>query len=131
MSVAEVEALVDGGVKKPAQLQECDYIAPQRELAGLNFMVRDGRIARVDITDSAFATAEGARMGDSETRIKQLYAGQVEVSPHKYVDGNYLIVTPVAATDTAYRVVFETDGKRVTRFRSGKMPEVSWVEGCS
>lgn len=131
MSVAEVHAVVEGGVKKPAELQECDYITPQRESGRLNFMVRDGRVARVDITDSAFATAAGARMGDSEERIMQLYPGQVAVSPHKYVDGHYLIVAPKAPTDSAYRLVFETDGKRVTRFRAGRMPEVTWVEGCS
>jgi hypothetical protein len=27
-------------------------------------------------------------------------------------------------------IVFETDGKRVTMFRAGRMPEVEWVEGC-
>ncbi len=62
---------------------------------------------------------------------QQLYPGQVSISPHKYVDGHYLIVTPSAPADSTYRLVFETDGKLVTRFRSGKMPEVTWVEGCS
>jgi hypothetical protein len=28
-------------------------------------------------------------------------------------------------------IVFETDGKRVTMFRAGRLPEVEWVEGCS
>ncbi|MBC7789783.1 MAG: hypothetical protein H7Z74_07540 [Anaerolineae bacterium] len=131
MSLAEVEAVVPISVTKPAASPECDYISPRDGPAGVNFMIRNGRIARADITDSIFATAKGARMGDSEERIKQLYPGQVEVVPHKYVDGHYLIVTPNVPSDSAHRFVFETDGKRVTRFRSGKMPEVTWVEGCS
>jgi hypothetical protein len=27
-------------------------------------------------------------------------------------------------------LVFETDGKHVTMFRAGRLPEVKWVEGC-
>ena len=30
-----------------------------------------------------------------------------------------------------YRLVFETDGERVTRYRAGRLPEVEWVEGCA
>jgi hypothetical protein len=28
-------------------------------------------------------------------------------------------------------IVFETNGKTVTNFRAGRLPEVKWVEGCS
>ena len=34
-------------------------------------------------------------------------------------------------SDRNYRIVFETDGKRVLRFRAGKLPEVEYIEGCS
>jgi hypothetical protein len=29
-----------------------------------------------------------------------------------------------------FRIVFETDGQRVTRFRAGRLPAVQYVEGC-
>ena len=38
------------------------------------------------------------------------------------------VVTPA---DTTRRLVFETDGARVLRYRAGRRPEVEWVEGCS
>ncbi|WP_267871531.1 hypothetical protein [Nostoc sp. CHAB 5715] len=40
-------------------------------------------------------------------------------------------IIPKDRANQNYRVVFETDGKRVTQFRSGKLPEVEFVEGCS
>ena len=96
-------------------------------------MVIDGHIARVDIQQGAIKTADGAGIGDTEERIRSLYAGHIEVQPHKYIDGHYLIVRPgsAAAPDSNYRIIFETDRRKVLRFRSGGMPEVRWVEGCS
>jgi hypothetical protein len=63
--------------------------------------------------------------------VQALYASRVAVSPHKYTGGHYLTVTPTAPGDSAYRMVFETDGRRVTQFRAGVRPAVEYVEGCS
>ena len=76
------------------------------------------------------ATAEGARVGDSEARIRSLYVGRLSMQPHKYAEGRYLIVTPREPADSAYRIVFETDGRVVTKYRAGRLPEVQWVERC-
>ncbi len=114
-----------------APLADCDWAAPAQGPAGLTFMVFEGEIVRADVQDSSIATAEGARVGDSEERITQLYPGRVTVRPHKYTDGKYLIITPMASTDTLHRILFETDGSVVTRFRSGMRPQVGWVEGCA
>lgn len=100
--------------------------APGRVLA----MIVDGRVVRIEVKDSLVATDRGARVGDSEARIDSLYRGAVTVEPHKYTDGHYLVVTPAAA-DSGLRLIFETDGRRVTEFRAGRLPEVAWVEGCS
>jgi hypothetical protein len=45
--------------------------------------------------------------------------------------GNYLTFIPQDRPDRNYRLVFETDGDRVTNFRSGQVPEVEAIEGCS
>lgn len=95
---------------------------------GILLMIVDERVVRVEVDDTVTITAAGARVGDTEERIKQLYPGQVHSQPHKYVDGHYLIVY---GGDGAYRIVFETDGTRVTRYRAGRYPEVEWIEGCS
>jgi hypothetical protein len=95
-------------------------------------MVTKGRISRIDVfKNSRVATVKGARVGDTEARIKSLYPGQIQVTRHKYTNGHYLIFVPKDQADKNFRLVFETDGDRVTQFRSGKMPEVQWVEGCA
>jgi hypothetical protein len=113
--------------------EACYYVKPQKGLKDVGFMVIDGKVARVDVwRDSKVTTLRGAKVGDSEARIKSLYLGQIKVTPHKYVTGgHYLTFTPKDKADKNYRLVFETDGKRVTQMRSGKLPEVLYIEGCS
>jgi len=87
-----------------------------------------GQVARIDVDSGRVATLEGVRIGDAEARVRQVYGGRVTQEPHKYTTaGHYLIVTPA---DRGYRLIFETDGKAVTSYRAGRMPEVQWVEKC-
>ena len=113
--------------------EECDYFlfADDTVRGSAHFMVVSGQIARVDVNDSTIRTAEGARVGDTEERIMQLYPGRVTVQPHKYSDGHYLVVAPAAPADSGRNIIFETDGRVVTTYRAGRMPEVEYVEGCS
>ena len=104
-----------------------------KEVKGIAFMVTNGRIARVDVTDnSKITTLSGAKIGDSESKIKSLYPNQIKVEAHEYdPKGHYLIFVPKDSQDKNYRIIFETDGKKVTRWRSGKLPEVQFIEGCA
>jgi len=129
MTIAEAEQAQN--IKLPLlgpSMDPCHYVAPEgRPVA---FMVIDGKIARVDVNrESSVKTSEGARIGDTEDRIRSLYPQFIEVQPHKYTDGRYLIVR--APADSNFRIIFETDGQKVTGYRAGRMPEVRWVEGCS
>ncbi|MEJ7809514.1 MAG: META domain-containing protein [Gemmatimonadaceae bacterium] len=109
----------------------CTYLEWRGGPPGVRVMSEGGRIARVEVVDSGtIATAAGARIGDTEARVQSLYAGRVTVLPHKYTAGRYLTVTPAVSADSAYRIVFETDGQRVTRYRAGRRPQVEYVEGC-
>jgi hypothetical protein len=58
-------------------------------------------------------------VGDAEDPVMARHAVHVRVEPHKYtgLQGHYLIIT--AADDRAHRLLFETDGRRVTRRRAG------------
>jgi len=99
-------------------------------------MVTKGRIARVDISSKRITTISGARIGDNENRILSLYPGQIQATPHPYVsrppeNGKYLTFVRKDAADKNYRIIFETSKNRVDRFRSGKLPEVEYIEGCS
>jgi hypothetical protein len=111
----------------------CYYVTPRNKAADVSFMVTSGRIARIDVSrKSPITTLSGAKIGDTEAKIKSLYPGKIKVEPHNYVSGgHYLVFTPKDAEYKNYRLVFETDGKRVTLIRAGKLPEASYVEGCS
>jgi hypothetical protein len=129
-TVAEARSAFGAAFSPDSVAKGCHHVgvsgSPGRVLA----MVVDGRVARVETQDSAVATDRGGRVGDSEARIDSLYSGRVTVEPHKYVNGHYLIVAPETAGDSS-RIIFETDGARVTRLRAGLLPAVGWVEGCS
>jgi hypothetical protein len=109
---------------------ECYYLDLNKENpeSEPSFMVNDGTVARVDVSNPEYLTEAGAKVGDTEARIKELYGKDVEVSPHEYVDGHYLTVT---SKDGKYAIIFETDGKVVTYIRAGRPPEVGFIEGCS
>jgi hypothetical protein len=110
---------------------ECDYVDPDALPPGLALMVVQDTIVRVDVDTTGIATAEGAMVGDTEARILELYAGRVEVQPHKYTGpvGHYLVVK--ASADTMHLIIFETDGHRVLNYRAGIRPAVEYIEGCA
>lgn len=114
----------------------CLYYKPQGGPDGVSFMVIDGKIVRIEILSNRnITTLSGAKIGDTEEKILSLYPGQIEVTPHPYVggpprNGHYLTFVPRDARDRNYRLIFETSNNRVTRFRSGQLPEVEYIEGC-
>lgn len=97
--------------------------------AGTRVMLTNDTLARIDVdTTSQVRTLDGAGNGDTETRIHQLYPN-VRSLPDKYVptDHDLIVSSP---NDTLRQIIFDTDGKTVKRYRIGKQPEVSFVEGC-
>ena len=130
MTVAEArQATGEAIVTEDSIIRECDYVRLSGLPDGISLMVVEGIVSRIDVSSAGITTAEGARIGDSESRIDSLYGNSVVRQPHEYTDGSYLIVP--ATGDTSYRLVFETDGNAVTKYRAGLLPMVQWVEGCS
>ena len=129
MSLDEANTVLHNKLDVPSRPAECSIVKLKGDPTGVSLMVENGTVTRVDVTSGSVATAEGAKIGDTEAAVKSLYPGQVAVQPHKYTSGHYLVVTPKSGGD--YRIIFETDGSKVTRFRSGKLPSVANVEGCS
>lgn len=129
-----------------AIVNTCTYVRPQPGPAELDFMVIDDRIARIDIrthalqevngelvsvevgAHSRLKTAEGIGLGDSEDAVIAAYP-DAEITEHEYIEGHYLTVTP--PNQPNHSLVFETDGRQVTYIRSGRSPEVHWIERCS
>lgn len=126
-SLAELAPHLAADIDTTSLQRECDYVRGAEAPDSMLFMIEGGRLARVDVTGGTTATSEGARVGDAENRILELYPSAVR-GPHKYTDGAYLTVT---GADGVSKYVFETDGQRVTRYRAGVTPAVDYVEGCS
>lgn len=108
----------------------CSMVRASGAPPGVTFMVVEGRIVRIDVDSGDVTTAVGARVGDLESRVMELYGARVTAGPHKYTGGKYLTVVPEGADSSEFRLIFETDGQRVLRFRAGRLPEVAQVERC-
>ncbi|HEX2080993.1 MAG TPA: hypothetical protein VHG08_25035 [Longimicrobium sp.] len=138
MTFGEARAALGGDLRMNEQVigtdegpDRCDHPRSSALPPGVRVMVEGRRVVRVEVDSGRIATAEGARIGDTEARIAQLYPGRVTVWPHKYTDGHYLYVRPAEASDTTRLIIFETDGRVVQRFRAGQKPQVEYVEGCA
>jgi hypothetical protein len=128
-TVAEAAAAVGGGfAAAPDAAPACSYAVWPEAPAGVQVMLVNDTVVRVDVTQAGVTTVELGRIGDNEGRIQSLYAGKMLLAPHKFTAGKYMIVMP--PEDSMHRIVFETDGKVVTEFRAGREPEVEWVERC-
>ena len=116
---------------RPGSASTCTYVRPGNVPTGVSVMLVDGRVARVDVDSAGVRTDAGVQVGDSASHVTTAYGDRVTTMPHKYEPGaSYLTVRPVSPADTAHRLVFESSGGRVARYRVGRVPEVQWVEGC-
>ena len=121
-----VKLVSEGPVDNPA----CHYLRPEPAVEGLWFMISNDRVARVEVNAPGIKTKSGLGVGQTEAYVKKSLGPKVEVTPHKYVapDGNYLTVW---SADRQAALRFETLNGKVTSFYAGRVPEVTYVEGCS
>ncbi len=108
---------------------DCYYASPKSGFKDIAFMMSGRSIVRIDISSKNYATDKGAKIGDSEARIKRLYKGMYKVSTHKYVEGGHYIEIRMKGRKNI--IIFETDGKVVVNYRVGKPEQVGYIEGCS
>ncbi|HWL40464.1 MAG TPA: hypothetical protein VNO75_09515 [Gemmatimonadaceae bacterium] len=129
-----VEAVNMGLLSENPNLKpECDYVFPAVGAGipeGVSVMVVRGKLARIDVDTGAVTSAEGAKIGDTEERLRSLYGDDAQVTPHKYIEKGHYFTVHGDSASRGKALVFETDGQRVTMFRAGRVPEVSWVEAC-
>jgi hypothetical protein len=120
--------------ENPTMNTQCDFVFPAVGAGipdGVSVMVVKGKVARIDVDTGSVTTEDGAKIGDTEDHIKSIYGDEVKVEPHKYIEGGHYMTVAGDSASAGKALVFETDGKRVTMFRGGRLPEVKWVEGCS
>jgi hypothetical protein len=125
MSVDEAQVALHNDLVVPANLAECAFLKTKNGPEGVSFMVEQGHVSRVDVISGPTATSAGARIGDTEDRIKSLYSG-ISVTPHKYNTGGHYLTY----SGDGGKIVFESDGSKVTKYRAGNTPSVENVEGC-
>ena len=119
--------------QNPTMNSRCDFVFPAVGAGipeGVSVMVVNGKVARIDVDTGAVTTEDGAKIGDSEERLKSIYDDDLKVEPHKYNPGWHYMTVLGDSASAGKALVFETDGKSVTSFRVGRLPEVKWVEGC-
>jgi hypothetical protein len=133
MKIAEAEQALGHKLVpfNAADEEACRYYKVDAAWPDLAFMTADGVIVRLDVQSGAdIVTDNGAKIGDTEAHVLELYKGRIDVQPHKYTgpEGHYLIVK---GSDGKVQLVFETDGAKVLSYRAGVEPQVQYVEGCS
>ena len=109
----------------------CGYVRASSLPRGVFVMVDRDTVVRVDVRTGDVRTAEGTGIGDSEAEVLTRYEGRVRVAPGKYSGPGGHDLTVTAPPDTLHRMVFETVGKKVVRYRAGRRAAVDLVEGCA
>jgi hypothetical protein len=111
--------------------QACDYAFLPNLPAGVGLMVFGDTVVRIDVDTTGVLTREGVGVGSSEGEVLERYAGKVRRDPRPYSgpESHYLVVN--APGDSTFRIIFETDGKRVDGYRLGRRDAVDLIEGCS
>ena len=95
----------------------------------VSYMFKNYRVVRIDVDGKGIVTPEGAGVGTTESRLRQLYP-QAVFSVHPYLgnEGHYVVVK---FSSKSRELLFETDHGMVTSFRAGLPNPVDYIEGCS
>lgn len=131
MTVNQAEKAIDGTLVAVSEVSDtqCYRVRPAGGPAGVEFTVTAGTIERVDLSNPSITTRSGAGVGSTEAELVELFGDRVSTES-RAGGGNNVIFTPADASDAAFRVIFETDGTTVTRFRSGRVPQVEAENPC-
>lgn len=125
------------------QSPSCQYYLPENfdpkkairtgSIDGIGLMVVNDQVIRIDIwPGSPIKTSRDIGVGSTIAEVQAAYDGNIEVNAHPYTNGSYLTLNSEAAGTTLYSLVFEADqAGKVTQFRAGQLPAVTWTEGCS
>jgi hypothetical protein len=131
MSVAEASAALgaplhtaDGEPAEPS----CDYLYPASGHDGISLMVQEGRITSIDVAKPGIETRSGIRVGDTTSRLKQVFGSQLEIEPHHYDDQGFYYF--VWEPDKKHGVKFEIANDRVVDILAGDQT-IRLVEGCA
>lgn len=122
-----------GGELKGETSSECFYLTPKwvKVPSDFAFMFEGGKFVRYDVGNDKETAPDGGKRGMGAEEIVKLYAGRVEETPHKYVEGGkYLGIRDDKGGKGKLVFVVDANGK-VVDWRVGVVPQADYVEGCS
>lgn len=113
----------------PAATSGCRYHHAAGQ-PGVRYAINQGVLSRVETRDPRYASLSGVAVGQPLAQARQAYGGRLVEQPHPYFDRGRLLL--VHAADRRFALVMESnnDGRIIT-LRSGRLPDVQWLEGCS
>lgn len=103
---------------------ECYYVRPESGPDGVFFMVSKSTVERVDVRSGNVKTRSGLGIGTTVEQLKTALKEQLQQS------GTTFTFVPTSANDANFRIIFETDGTKVTWFRAGRLSVVTDPKGC-
>ena len=89
-------------------------------------------LVRIDMgIESAMKTDTGIEVGDPISEVEDAYGNELKRELHPYLGdrGSYLIFDP--EPEDGLLIIFETNRRSVTSFRSGFDQQVRYIEGCA
>jgi hypothetical protein len=89
-------------------------------------------LVRIDVgNESAIETDTGIGVGDPISGVEDAYGDELKRELHPYLGdrGSYLIFDP--EPEDGLLIIFETNRRSVTSFRSGFDEQVRYIEGCA
>ncbi len=131
MSLSQLNALLHEKFVMPTEKDEraCFYESPKKQ-PKLTFMMLDGRLGRIEVSEPGVRTTMGIQVGDLEKHALQVYGSRLKIKPHAYTGdegGHYLTARSL---DGHFGIRFETDGKKITMYYAGRFDAIQYIEGC-
>jgi hypothetical protein len=133
MNVSDIEGATGMGVDISSDFSpQCRYGHLVGGPHDLFLMFSRGVLVRIDIgNESAIETDTGIGVGDPISEVEDAYGDELQREPHPYLGdrGSYLIFDP--QPEDGFLIIFETNRRSVTSFRSGFDEQVRYKEGCA
>ena len=113
--------------------ESCRYYTPDRGPSAVAFMVSNGEIVRVEVTNPNIRTLSGYGVGSTADELQAAFPERIETVPHPLIDGGlYIVFVPVDDADADKRVIWEADPEGIViNMRAGRVPFVDFSEGCA
>lgn len=99
----------------------CWIATPINGPVGVEFMVWNGNVERVDITTELITTRSGAGVGSTPGELVELFGDNIDDT-----DPGLLVFVPTDEGDAEFRIMFEITNGAVSSYRAGRLPMVEF-----